>query len=89
MKKESGSGNGVVVERSDNKIRAGKSNAAARLCALKPFLNISELAAALGEKERSIRTWTRSGILPVCVIGTRTHRYSLSAVLAALEKRSV
>ena len=55
----------------------------------KPLLTINELATALGEKERSIRTWTKAGILPVCIIGTRTHRYKLSACIAALEKRSV
>ncbi len=53
------------------------------------MLDERELAAALGESERTIRTWRKAGVIPVIVCGYRTHRYKLDDVLAALAKRSV
>ena len=55
----------------------------------KPLLTIVETAAALGESERSLRTWTKAKIIPVIIIGTRTHRYKLQDVISSLEKRAV
>jgi hypothetical protein len=49
----------------------------------------SEIAAALGEKERTIRSWRHSGVIPCVVIGHRTVRFRLPDVIRALEKRTV
>jgi excisionase family DNA binding protein len=49
----------------------------------------SEIAAALGEKKRTIRSWRHAGVIPAVVLGHRTVRYKLSDVIAALEKRTV
>jgi hypothetical protein len=48
-----------------------------------------ELAAVLGEEPRTIRTWRHDGIIPAVVVGHRTIRYRLEAVMAALRKREV
>src|SRR5881275_2279611 len=48
------------------------------------LLDIAELAAALGESERTIRTWRAAGVIPAIICGYRTHRYKLPDVLAAL-----
>lgn len=48
-----------------------------------------ELASALGENERTIRTWRKNGIIPCLVLGYRTYRYRIADVLEALEKRVV
>jgi predicted site-specific integrase-resolvase len=54
------------------------------------FLNTeSEIAAALGEKERTIRSWRHTGVIPAIVLGHRTVRYKLDDVIKALEKRTV
>ena len=39
--------------------------------------DISEIAAALGEAERTITSWTQSGVIPSLRIGYRTVRYRL------------
>jgi len=49
----------------------------------------AEIAAALGEKERTIRTWRHSGVIPAVVLGHRTVRYRLDSVIKALERRTV
>jgi hypothetical protein len=53
------------------------------------LLDALELARELGEHPRTIRTWRVAGVIPSLIIGRRTHRYQLSSVLSALEKRSV
>lgn len=53
------------------------------------LLDTRELAAALGESERTIRTWKVRGAIPVVVLGYRTHRYRLDDVLRALAKRTI
>jgi hypothetical protein len=52
-------------------------------------LDPRELAAALGESERTIRTWRKAGILPVIHCGYRTYRFKLPDVMAALERRTI
>jgi hypothetical protein len=49
----------------------------------------AEIAAALGETERTIRTWRHGGIIPSTVLGHRTVRYRLNDVIKALERRTV
>lgn len=53
------------------------------------LLDARELAAALGESERTIRTWRQAGVIPSIVVGYRTYRYTIEDVMAALEKRVV
>ncbi len=53
------------------------------------MLDQPELARRLGESERTIRSWRKANLIPFIVIGHRTHRYKLTDVLAALEKRTV
>jgi hypothetical protein len=53
------------------------------------LLTLTELAAALGETERTVRRWKGMGIVPVLVLGHRSLRFRLDAVLAALGKREV
>ncbi len=53
------------------------------------LLNKRELADALGEEERSITSWVKSGILPVISCGYRTQRFVLKDVLSALAKRKI
>jgi hypothetical protein len=53
------------------------------------LLNATELAAALGESERTILTWRQRGIIPFVDAGYRTKRFKLDAVLAALAKRTI
>jgi Helix-turn-helix domain len=53
------------------------------------LLNIDELASALGENVRTIRNWRSKGLIPVLVLGHKTLRFRLDAVLAALEKRQI
>lgn len=48
-----------------------------------------EIAAALGEERRTIRTWRHAGVIPGVVLGHRTIRYRLPDVIKALEKRTV
>jgi hypothetical protein len=49
----------------------------------------AEIAAALGEEPRTIRTWRHAGIIPGVVLGRRTVRYKFEDVLRALQKRTV
>ena len=49
----------------------------------------AEIAAALGESERTIRTWRQAGVIPAVVLGHRTVRFKLDTVLKALAKREV
>ena len=53
------------------------------------LLSISELARALGESVRTIRHWRTKGIIPTLVLGHKTIRFRLDAVLAALDKRQI
>ncbi len=53
------------------------------------LLDEPELALALGESPRTIRSWRMSGVIPSIVCGYRTRRYKLDDVLAALAKRVV
>jgi len=50
-------------------------------------LTEGELARALGEKVRTIRTWDKNGIIPHLYLGHRTKRYLFDSVLTALQKR--
>jgi hypothetical protein len=50
-------------------------------------LTEQELAKALGERVRTIRTLDKNGIIPHLHLGHRTKRYLLDSVLAALQKR--
>ena len=49
----------------------------------------AEIAAALGESERTILTWWHDGIIPGMVFGHRTVRFLLDDVVKALEERTV
>jgi hypothetical protein len=49
----------------------------------------AEIAAAIGEEERTIRYWRHLNLIPAIVLGRKTIRYRLDAVLKALEKRTV
>jgi hypothetical protein len=49
----------------------------------------AELALALGEERRTIRSWWHSRIIPGVVLGHRTVRFKLDDVLKALSKRTV
>jgi hypothetical protein len=51
------------------------------------LLDLNELAAALGETPRAISNWRHKGLIPCLVLGHRTIRYRLGAVLLALDKR--
>ena len=53
------------------------------------LLNIDELARALGESVRTVRNWRARGLIPVLVLGHKTLRFRLDAVLAALDKRQI
>jgi len=53
------------------------------------LLSIEELAGALGENVRTIRNWRARGLIPTLVLGHRSLRFRLDAVLAALEKRQI
>jgi hypothetical protein len=53
------------------------------------LLTEAELARPLGETPRTIRNWRHKGIIPYLVLGHRSIRYRLDAVLAALDKREV
>jgi hypothetical protein len=53
------------------------------------LLNATELAARLGESERTILTWRQRGVIPYVDAGYRTKRFKLDAVLAALSKRTI
>jgi excisionase family DNA binding protein len=53
------------------------------------LLNVDELARALGESVRTIRNWKSKGLIPVLMLGHKTLRFRLDAVLAALEKRQI
>jgi hypothetical protein len=43
------------------------------------LLDARELANALDESERTIRTWRQAGVIPVTVCRYRTHRFKLEA----------
>jgi hypothetical protein len=66
-------------------MRARKSRRRGKGC----LLNGAELAAALGEEQRTITTWRRRGIIPFIDAGYRTKRYKLDDVLHALAKRTI
>jgi hypothetical protein len=53
------------------------------------LLTARELAQKLGEREKTIFTWYRSGLIPGLDLGWRIRRFKLGDVLAALEKRRV
>jgi hypothetical protein len=53
------------------------------------LLTESEIARALVEKERTIRSWRHAGVIPAVVIGHRTVRYRLPDVIRALERRTI
>jgi hypothetical protein len=48
-----------------------------------------EIAVALGEEARTIRTWRHAGVIPFVQLGYRTIRYRLADVIKAIEKRVV
>lgn len=52
-------------------------------------MDIAELATALGESERTVRSWKQSGVIPFLALGYRTVRFRLDDVMRALEKRTV
>jgi hypothetical protein len=53
------------------------------------LLTEAELAAAIEEKERTIRTWWHARVIPARILGHRTVRFNLNDVLDALSKRTV
>jgi hypothetical protein len=53
------------------------------------LLDTPELAAALGESTRTIRTWSSNGIIKPIICGYRSHRFRLDDVLAQLQKRAL
>lgn len=53
------------------------------------LLDGKELAAVLGEENRTITTWRRRGIIPWIDAGYRSKRYRLADVLKALERRTI
>jgi hypothetical protein len=53
------------------------------------LLDTRELANALGENERTIRSWRAAGIIPVIQCGYRTQRFKLPDVMDALERRTI
>ncbi len=53
------------------------------------LMNEAELATALGENVRTIRSLWHAKIIPAYVLGRRTIRYRLEDVLKALSKREV
>ena len=48
-----------------------------------------EIASALGESVRTVRSLWHARIIPGIVLGHRTVRYNLDAVLHAISKRTV
>ena len=55
----------------------------------KPLVTDKGLAEEIGEKVRTINSWRRDGIIPCILIGHRTIRYDVAAVIAALKRREV
>ena len=53
------------------------------------LLTLSELAKALGETERTIKSWQRNRVIPVIDLGWRTKRFQLESVMKALERREL
>ena len=53
------------------------------------LLTEAELARALGEEVRTVRGWRYKGLVPYLSLGHRSIRFRLSAVLEALEKKTV
>ena len=53
------------------------------------LLTAEELAQKLGEREQTIWTLYRNGIIPGYDLGWRIRRFKLAECLAALEKRKV
>jgi len=53
------------------------------------LLTEEELANALGEETRTIRSWRQAGIIPTIVLGYRSRRFRLDAVMEALRRREV
>ena len=49
--------------------------------------NAKELSELLGIAPRTLRLWTREGIVPAIKIRSNVIRYDLDAVLDALKKR--
>jgi hypothetical protein len=47
----------------------------------------AEMAALLGEQQRTLRHWRLRGIVPCITLGFRTLRYDPDRVMAALAKR--
>jgi len=53
------------------------------------LLSTEELARALGETARTIANWRSRGLVPYIVLGHRSIRYRLEAVLATLDKKQI
>jgi hypothetical protein len=53
------------------------------------LLDTGELAVALGETDRTIRTWRQAKKIPAITLGFRTHRYRLQDVIDALSRFQV
>jgi hypothetical protein len=53
------------------------------------LLTEAEIARALGELPRTVRTWRVKGFVPSLTLGHKTIRYRLGPVLEALEKRQI
>jgi hypothetical protein len=51
--------------------------------------DVRELAASLGESERTVRSLYKSGVIPGLCLGYRTLRFRLPDVMDALAKRAV
>jgi Helix-turn-helix domain len=53
------------------------------------LLTTTELAAALGESERTVLTWRQRGLIPYVDAGYRSKRFRLNEVLDALARRTI
>jgi hypothetical protein len=79
----------VVATRRRRKIKPRKQWKKYRRPGHGVLQTVGELAAELGETERTIRGWRAKGIIPVLVLGHKTIRFRLDDVLEALRKRRV
>jgi excisionase family DNA binding protein len=79
----------VVASRRRRKMKPRKRWKKYRRPGKGELLTLDELARALGETRRTIRNWRSKGVIPVLVLGHRSLRFRLAAVLEALRKREV
>ena len=54
----------------------------------KKLLTADELARYVRVRSKTVRQWTRRGIIPRIIVSGKVHRYDLEVVLGEIEKRS-